>query len=342
MAENLSQPQGANPPSRRGLYLPFIGLALVIALWTGIWFYAAGKAGTIVDHLIAREGERGRNWICPDRQIGGFPFRIEMSCAKPQLILKGEEGLRPAGSLGRLAVHARILSPGHFVAELAPPFLARQGDDGDVELTWKEGNVSVIAGLESISEASVKFSDLKISAGQGTRRDVSANAKGFELHLRRSAGDVPGTDLVTQLLDFSFSPLDKLIGSPDPIRLEVQATAPGFIPDPKRRFVEAVEAWRAGGHQARIVVLKATKGQANLDLSGVMGLDGLHRLEGNLQGRAKGLEALTNGLTRRGGLDLGGLFGKMGGGQGLPVALVFGNGQLRFGPFPLTRLDPLY
>ena len=60
------------------------------------------------------------------------------------------------------------------------------------------------------------------------------------------------------------------------------------------------------------------KGQANLDLSGVMGLDGLHRLEGNLQGRAKGLEALTNGLTRRGGLDLGGLFGKMGGGQGLP------------------------
>lgn len=342
MAENAMPPQATNPPKRMGLYLPFILLAVVIIVWTGLWFFSAHKAGQIADHFIAREGERGRDWLCPERQVGGYPFRIEITCTKPQLILKGEQGLQRSGSLGGLALHARILSPGHFIAVMNPPFIARAGEDGDVELSWKSGRASVMAGLESISEASAEFTDLVASVGQGQRRDASANAKAVEIHLRRSPGDVPGTDLVARVQDFVFTPLDQLIGSPDPIRLEVQATAPGFIPDPKRRFQDSLEAWRLTGQKARIVAVKATKGQANLDLSGVMGLDGAHRLEGNLQGRAKGLDALTNSFARRGGLDMGGLLGKLGGGQGLPVALVFENGRLRFGPFPLAHLDPLY
>ncbi|HUN12856.1 MAG TPA: hypothetical protein PLE50_11395, partial [Rhabdaerophilum sp.] len=82
--------------------------------------------------------------------------------------------------------------------------------------------------------------------------------------------------------------------------------------------------------QARVVVVR--------DL-----LDHLaHRPLGNLQGRAKGLEALTSRFTRRNGLDIGGLLGSLSGKQGLPVALTFQNGIARFGPFPLAELRPLY
>jgi hypothetical protein len=352
MAENAALPQETNPastgsdptkprPKRSGLYLPVIGLAVILALWTGFWFFSANAAGKIADHFIAREAERGRAWTCPDRNVGGYPFRLEISCAKPQLVLKDEDGRRRQGSLGALSLHARILSPGHFIAIMSPPFIA-ENDAGDVEISWASARASVRAGLESISEASVEFSEPTMSAGQGERRDIKALAKSVEVHLRRSPGEVPGTDLVAKVQDLTFTPLDQLIGSPDPIRMELQATAPGFIPEPKKRFQDVLEQWRAGGHKARIVVLKATKGQANLDLSGVMGLDGLHRLEGNLQGRAKGLDALTNSFARRGGIDMGGLIGKLSGGQGLPVALIFENGRLRFGPFPLARLDPLY
>ncbi|KAF0227971.1 MAG: hypothetical protein FD175_2365 [Beijerinckiaceae bacterium] len=343
MAEKMLPPQGLTPrPKRFGLYLPFGILLGIMALWTGFWFFSANAAGKIADNFIAREGERGRDWVCPERAVGGYPFRIEISCVKPQLILKSAQGLRHQGSLGALSLHARILSPGHFIAVLSPPFLAKNDDAGDVELTWKSARASVRAGLQSISEASVEFVDPALSAGQGERRDIAALAKSFEVHLRHSPGETPGTDLVARMQDLTFAPLDQLIGTKDPIRMEVQATAPGFIPDPKRRFQDVLEEWRRGGHKARVVVLKATKGQANLDLSGVMGLDELHRLEGNLQGRAKGLDALTSGFARRGGLDLGGVLGKLGGGQGLPVALVFENGRLRFGPFPLANLAPLY
>lgn len=343
MAENALPPQGANPvPRRAGLYLPFLVLAIVVALWTGFWFFSANAAGKIADHFIEREAERGRNWVCPDRHVGGYPFRIEISCAKPQLILRGPDGLASQGSLGALSLHARILSPGHFIAVLSPPFIAKQDDAGTMEISWASGRASLRAGLESISEASVEFTEPVLSAGQGNRQDIKALAKSFELHLRRSPGETPGTDLVARMQDLTFAPLDHLTGNTDPIRAELQVTAPGFLPDPKKKFQDVLEAWRVTGHKARVVVLKATKGQANLDLSGVMGLDDARRLEGNLQGRAKGLDALTNSFARRGGIDMGGLLGKLGGGQGLPVALVFENGRLRFGPFPLATLEPLY
>lgn len=341
MADNASLPQGGKP-RRLGLYLPFAILALFIVGWTGFWFFSADLAGKITDNFIARESERGREWVCPNRQVGGYPFRIEISCARPQLLLKEGGQLRHEGSLGALSIHARILSPGHFIAVLSPPFVARRGAQADMEISWKSARASLRAGQESISEASVEFVEPVLSAGSGDRQDIRALAKGVELHMRRSPGDVPGTDLVSRVQDLTFAPFDVLTGTPDPIRLEVQATAPGLIPDPKHRFQDSLEIWRLAGGKARIVAIKATKGQAAIDLQGELGLDGLHRPEGHIQGRARGMDALLGRLTRRGGVDMGGLLGRMSGGQGLPVSLAFQDGWMRFGPFPLLPLDPLY
>jgi hypothetical protein len=328
--------------SRRGLYLPFIALLVICALWTGFWFFSASKAGQIADSFIAREAERGREWVCPNRTLGGFPFRLEISCQRPQLLLKRQGEFIHEGSLGALSLNARILSPGHFIAVLSPPFIARKNNLAEVEMGWKSARASFRAGLAGVSEADVEFEEPTWAVGQSDKADIKALAKGFELHMRRSPGEVPGTDLVGKLNDFTFAPLDMLTGMPEPIRLELQASAPGFLPDPKKKFFDSVEEWRQGGKEARVVALKLTKGQANVDLSGTLRLDAAHRLEGSLNGRAKGIEALTGRLTKRGGLDLGGLLGKLGGAQGVPVALSINDGVLRYGPIPLLRMDPLY
>jgi hypothetical protein len=351
MSENGPRLQEAIPqsaqsavatPSRRGLYWPYAVFGLICAGWTGFWFFSAHMAGKIADGFITRESERGRIWVCPERSVGGYPFRIEISCRKPQLILKGTTGLEKEGSLAGLSLNARLLSPGHFIAVLAPPFIARQGGAGEMEISWKSARASLRAGTQSITEASVEFVEPNISAGAGDKQDIKAIAKMIELHMRRTPGEVAGTDLVARVDDLTFAPLDRLTGTPEPIRVEIQVTAPGLIPEPKARFQDILEQWRLTQHKARVVVLKAVKGQADIDLSGTMALDGEHRLEGNLQGRAKGIEALTGRFTRRNGIDIGGLLGKIGGGQGLPVALTLQNGVMRFGPFPLTELQPLY
>lgn len=341
MADPIAAPPGPKR-FRAGLYLPFLGFAVLCLVWTGIWFFSANRAEVIADAFIAREAERGRDWVCPKRGIGGFPFRIVITCAEPRLVVLDNHGLRREGRLGTLALHARILSPGHFIAILGSPFIARDSDGAAMELGWSSARISLRAGAESISEASVEVVDPTLAAGAANQMDIRALAKGVEMHMRRSPGSTPGTDLVAQINEMTFAPIDHLVGSKDPIRFEFQATAPGLLPDPRMRFQDALETWRMGGNKARIVVMKATKGQAAIDLAGEIGLDDLHRPEGNLQGRARGLDGLLGSLTRRGGIDMGGLLGRLSGGQGMPLALSLERGRMRMGPFSLLELSPLY
>lgn len=329
-------------PSRKGLYLPIAGLALLIAIWSGVWYFAAGTAQKVAGGFIQREAERGREWVCPNQNISGYPFRIEITCDKPQLFERGPEGLHREASLGGLSLHGRILSPGHYIAVLSPPFIIRQGTLGEMELAWKSARASFRGGQQAFVDASVEIVTPMAAIGVGENKDIRALAKNIEFHLRAAPGETPGTDLVLKIADLTFAPLDQLTGSPDPLKLEIQASAPGLVTSPGKRFADTLDAWRDNGGKARVIVANATKGKAALELSGTLGLDSLRRPEGSLQGRAKGLEALTGRFTRSTGFDIGGLLGKISGGQGLPVSLSLQNGQMRYGPFPITEVPPLY
>ena len=72
------------PVRRHGrfwLYAPFVLLALLAAGWSGIWGFARSKVDQELDAGLAREVRAGRNWTCRDRNVGGYPFRIEVRCA---------------------------------------------------------------------------------------------------------------------------------------------------------------------------------------------------------------------------------------------------------------------
>ena len=328
--------------SRRALYLPFIALGVFCAIWTIVWFVMARGAERVADGFMAREAARGRDWICPNRDLVGFPFRIELRCEKPQLIEKGAEGLQREATLGALSLHSRVMAPGHFIAVLTPPFVARQGSDREMSISWQTARASFRGGQEGFGDASFEMMAPVVSVGLGEARDQQSRAKEVSIHLRRTPGDVAGTDLVFRAVDITTPLLDQKIGNPEPVTLELQATAPGLVFDPKIKAQDALEAWRLANGKARIVLAKVNKGPAAIELGGTIGLDAERRPEGTLQGRARNLEALTSGLARRTGFDIGALLGRLGGTQGIPVALTLENGKMRFGPFPMIDLPPLY
>jgi hypothetical protein len=328
--------------SRRGLYLPFVALGLFAALWSGFWFFAASRAKTVMDGFMQREAQRGRDWVCPNRSSGGFPFRIEIRCDRPQLIERGEGGLQREASLGGLLLQSRILSPGHYVATLSPPFVARQGTERELTISWQRAQASLRGGAQSFTDADIEVIAPVLAVGIGENRDQTARAKDFSMHIRRSPGEVKGTDLVFRLGEISLPLLDQRMGNPEPVSLEFQATAPGLLLEPNRPAVDALETWRLAQGKMRVILAKANKGQAAIELSGTLSLDGERRMEGALNGRARNIEALTSGFARRTGFDLGAMLGRLGGNQGLPVALTLENGRMRFGPFNLIEYGPLY
>src|SRR3712207_4544346 len=77
----------ALPPrrSRVWLFAPFALLALVVAAWTTVWVVIRGQTSRALDDWMASEAAEGRQWACPGRHVGGFPFRIEVNCASLSL-----------------------------------------------------------------------------------------------------------------------------------------------------------------------------------------------------------------------------------------------------------------
>src|SRR5215207_9656516 len=78
-------------PRRRRSWLIALPLAIVVALgvaWTALWFYAAGEAETRLNDWQAQQAKGGRAFTCASRSVGGYPFRIEVTCAGVAVELK--------------------------------------------------------------------------------------------------------------------------------------------------------------------------------------------------------------------------------------------------------------
>lgn len=72
----------------RLLILPLLVL-VVLAGWTGYWFYAQARAESELDRAAARLGAQGGAFDCSDRQWQGFPLRLTMTCDGTRLDLPG-------------------------------------------------------------------------------------------------------------------------------------------------------------------------------------------------------------------------------------------------------------
>jgi len=108
--------------SRFWLFAPPALLALLVAALAAAWFVIRARTGDALDAFVANESAAGRRWDCPERAIAGFPFRIEVSCAR--LAIEGPEGALAAG---RLRTVTQIYQPRHTIFELDGPFRAASG-----------------------------------------------------------------------------------------------------------------------------------------------------------------------------------------------------------------------
>ena len=63
--------------------MPVFALLVLAAGWSIFWYISVTITGREIGEWIKREAEGGRIWTCPDRSVGGYPFRIEITCNEP-------------------------------------------------------------------------------------------------------------------------------------------------------------------------------------------------------------------------------------------------------------------
>ena len=332
--------------SRLGLYLPVTLLAIVVLCWSAGWFYIRGRVSSGLDAWIGKEAEAKRRWTCADREIGGFPFRIEIRCSD----LSVDRGDLSA-SLGRLLVVAQVYDPRHVIAQASGPLRLTSGPV-EASGTWKSLTTSVTTAPDGFDLASLVAVEPKIALRDASFGNVDLSSKQFEAYLRPDPAERTTIDVALRSQDAVIPGLDRLVGGTEPANIEILLTATKALLLPRRPVVAEFEPWRAAGGHADLQKLNLAKGAVRLEGTGNFAIDEEHRPEGQIELQAAGLGGVLGQLASNSGGLLGALLGggrkaQAAEGEGklrrLPPLQIQG-GRLLVGPLPIPglRIPRLY
>lgn len=337
--------------SRLGLYIPFVILIALAALWTVGWFVIREKTRAGLDEWTAAEAGAGRRWSCADRGFSGYPFRIEVSCSDFTLD-------RPDvhASLGRLLVVSQVYQPRHIIAEASGPMRVTAGPN-TAEGSWRLLQASVVAIDRGFERISLVVDAPTIRVVGPLAMEVASRR--FEAHLRPDPARPDAFDLAVLSMGALIPGLDDLIGGEHPADISIGLDINQARDLPARPLWGELERWRLAGGRIGITGVSITKGPRRAEAKGLIGIDELHRAQGQLDVSAANIGGLLGRIIGNGaGLNLlGALLGApppagadqqpktdaAGALKPLPQIRLSG-GRVFFGPLqiPGIRLTPLY
>lgn len=333
--------------TRKWLYLPFLALAGIACVWTGFWFYARHRVQAEMDIAIARESERGRIWTCPDRQVAGFPFRIELTCTAPRFTAQAD-GSEVTGTVAAVRALAQAYDPNHVIFELTGPLTAAVAGRPAATLDWKLARASLRATASRLERLSVEVDAPRLAVQPTTLvGPFESRADKLEWHVRPGpeGSEADRVDIALRLGKLVAPALQTLLRSADPADAEVDIKLLKFAPVFRGDWREIVENWRIAGGTANVETARVAWGRTRAELSGPIALDAERRPEGRLDLRLVNADQLLRqfGVGGATGALLGGLLG------GAPdrdrtmrLPLLLQDGRVSVGPIRVGRLSPLY
>jgi hypothetical protein len=340
---------------RRVLWVGATILVLLALGWTLLWRFAAGESEKTIAAWIDREKSFGRIWSCADRNIEGFPFAIEIACAKPHfygLIF----GRHFAGSLNGFRATAAVFNPTAVTARLGSPFAVLSDDrTTDLELAWDNLNVVLVGLPQNNWRVDIGGENL---VWRGTAEGLGA-VNGMAGRLSAQAAERP--DQTDRAYDFNIAvgaatlpDVDRFLGAALPADIEARGTVTEASFDPMRTLPENMDMWRAAGGRLDLAEASLTHGDTRFSAHGSLSLDDLHRVQGRLDTESHGFEPVLLRLGVNPTLvSAGALLGSLLGGgsssssdtpsDSLVLPVGFDSGRLSIGPVRTSiELPPLY
>ena len=266
-------------PRRFGLYAPFAILLVGVTIWSIIWFWSRGEIFRQMDAEKAALARAGYDLGWGSRNVGGYPFRLDLDLGDVSLRAPG--GWRLA--TGAVSAETAVLAPGHWVMQFP----------GDVTITGRDG--AAVSVRSKILRASFSDADAhppRISVeGIGMTVDgpAAANPLFFtsadEFHLHTKAGpDDQGAAYIE--VDRGRAPLTGLLariadGKPVTLIFDTIFSHAGSLTGPDWR--SAGDAWRIAGGRFNVRTLRLAAGDAILEAKpGTLGVSADGRLAGSL------------------------------------------------------------
>jgi hypothetical protein len=337
--------------SRVGLYVPIFALIVLAIGWSIFWYISATITGREIGAWIKREAEDGRIWTCPERSVGGYPFRIEISCKEPSFSGPAA-GVPVKGKLAGIHLVAQLYNPKLIIGEADGPLdLALPQDGSQTIANWKLLQISVRGEPDTLQRASLSANQIDVKATLPNGSSFNGRADNLQIHMRQGNQDQHAYDFAVTATNAVSSDLDNATGIDAPATLQANGTITQANAIGGATIAQMLDRWRVAGGALTLEKASLVQGSLNAQATGTLAIDAVHRIDGRLDLTASGLTP----VLRRYGiapqvLDIGGLIGGLlsgrppaqGSGQ-VRVPVTFERGQLGLGPLRgLALLPPLY
>lgn len=316
-------------------------LAVLAAGWTALWHTGRARILDEVDRLVDDLGRRGIDLRCPERVIGGFPFRMELVCPSPGLSF----ATGAFASASALRIVAQVWDPFLVVAEIDGPIAAEDGHGGRIAATVRSLRLSLRWSGDGVERLSLSADGPKVTITGPGRPTLDLAASRFELHGRQTGDGGRDLDLAMRSGATEIAVAGRRFG---PVRsdLDLAATFRGAI---DRTAADPVAAFVRRGGRIDPVRFGLAVGGIDLGIGGALAFRPDGRLDGTLPAVVHGLEGWG---AARGDLgpDLATAIGAFaflgrptddGGRPGRRLDLVVDGGELRLGRLLLGRIPPV-
>ncbi|MFA4893237.1 DUF2125 domain-containing protein [Brevundimonas sp.] len=338
--------------SRRGLLTPFLIAGVLLAAWTGWWFYLTTQIETRLDARVAALRQDGWTISYASRTTTGWPFRARVSIPHAEIMAPSGHGV----AAPELVAETNAYNPDRWVV-IAP--------DGLTLTRAGKGKVGIAGdGLRlSVSHLRERFPDLRVEMIRPTfttHRDAEpfpiASAERILLNVRphltdgRAATDE--MDVAFELVDARGRPGGPVEGATRQGRLT--ARIEGTVLNASRLggmdSAGVFAAWTASGGRFTAIKgeLQAGESRARIE-SQTLSADGDGRLQGEVALRAERPMAAISGLagSRTGAVNRLGAAGAAAataasGDRGVDLVIQFRDGRTWLGPFALAPAPKLF
>ena len=286
-------------PRRRRHWLIAAPLAIVIALgvaWTALWFYAAGEAEKRLNDWQEQQANGGRVFTCASRSVGGYPVRIEVTCAGAAAELKDAQP-PIAIKLKQILAVAQVWDPKLLIAEFTGPLtVAEPGQQPHVVASWSLAQASV-RGTPAVPErASVVVAGLKLEGA--TAGQVLFDSKHAEFHARVQYGSWPhnpAIDLAVKLAAAAAPTIHPIVAQP--LDADIMAVLHGMKDFVGKPLPVRLREWQAAGGKLEVQSARLAQAESLAHAKGTLALTQGGRLDGALQLNVAGLEKFLPALT---------------------------------------------
>jgi hypothetical protein len=277
----MSLPDPATPRklSRWGLYGPFLLALVIIAAWSGLWVWARGQAQGRMDAAVADLAKAGYQIAWKQRDIGGYPFRMDVTLTDAVIREPSGWGLEAPDLEAEAYMHA----PGHWMLAAPQGITFVRPQAGPVTVTGKLIHASLTDLGKRPPSLSFEGLGLTFQPAAGAAPFFLSAADKVEFHLRAGPDDEGGVFLSVDKGKARLSGLFARIAGDKPISVVWNATLSKMSAFTGENWPAAVRRWSDAGGQMHVRQAGVTAGDALIGATAAtltVGADG--RVRGEL------------------------------------------------------------